>query len=114
MAAMRGWTTQPSLVELENLLANQEALAKEMGSITLKETVEEEALFIKRKKSPLRGGEDVKEKWTRSERWCPKESNYSRGAQRRREDNEHDLINERRKRGECFNCGKKGHLVRDC
>ena len=60
---MRGWTTQPSLVELENLLANQEALAKEMGGIILKEADEEEELFVKRKKSPLRGREDVKEKW---------------------------------------------------
>ena len=65
-------------------MANQEVLAKEMGGITLKEADEEEELFVKRKKSPLRGREDVKGKWTISERWCPKESNYSGGAQRRR------------------------------
>ena len=41
------------LVELVNPLANQEALAKRMGSITLEEKDEEEALFI-RKKGPLR------------------------------------------------------------
>lgn len=111
MAAVRGWPTQPSLVELENLLANQEALAKEMGRITLKEQDEEEALFVGRKKSPLRAG---KEMWTRSERWCPKESSYSGEAQRRREEDQDELIEERRKRGECFNCGKKGHLARYC
>ena len=114
MAAVRGWPTQPSLVELENLLANQEALAKEMGKITLKEQDEEEALFVNRK-SPLMGRETAKEKWTRGERWCPKESNYPWGAQRRRgEEDQHQLMEERAKRGECFNCGKKGHHARDC
>ncbi|GMI70867.1 hypothetical protein HRI_000756000 [Hibiscus trionum] len=29
--AVKGWQTQPSLVEFENLLANQEALVKQMG-----------------------------------------------------------------------------------
>ena len=37
IAAIRGWPTQPSLVELENLLANQEELANKMSSITVKE-----------------------------------------------------------------------------
>ena len=49
LAAVSRWPTQPSLVELENLLANQEAFAKQMGSITLEEKDEEEALFIKKK-----------------------------------------------------------------
>ena len=31
VAAVQGWPTQPSLVEFENLLADQEALAKQMG-----------------------------------------------------------------------------------
>ena len=31
-----GWPTQPSLVEFENLLASQEAMAKKIGGITLK------------------------------------------------------------------------------
>ena len=47
ISAIRGWPTQPSLVELENLLANQEELANKMGSITMKE--EEEALFVKKR-----------------------------------------------------------------
>ncbi|GJN30988.1 hypothetical protein PR202_gb19339 [Eleusine coracana subsp. coracana] len=113
IAAMRGWPTQPTLVELENLLANQEALAKQMCSITLKENDEEEALFI-RKKGPLRGRGEAKE-WTRGGRRCPKKSSYSEGAQQESEDeDQQDLMERRRKRGECFNCGKKGHLARDC
>ncbi|GJN24066.1 hypothetical protein PR202_gb11779 [Eleusine coracana subsp. coracana] len=113
IAAVRRWPTQPTLVELENLLANQEALAKQMGSITLKENDEVEALFI-RKKGPLRGRGETKQ-WTRGGRRCPKKSSYSEGAQQESEDeDQQDLMERRRKRGKCFNCGKKGHLARVC
>ena len=43
IAAVQGWQNQPSLVEFENLLAGQEALAKQMGGVSLKS--EEEALY---------------------------------------------------------------------
>uniref|UniRef100_A0A2N9EBN9 Retrovirus-related Pol polyprotein from transposon TNT 1-94-like beta-barrel domain-containing protein n=1 Tax=Fagus sylvatica TaxID=28930 RepID=A0A2N9EBN9_FAGSY len=43
VAAIQGWPTQPSLVEFENLLADQEAMAKQMGGVSLKG--EEEALY---------------------------------------------------------------------
>ena len=33
---VQGWPTQPSLVEFKNLLASQEAMAKQIGGITLK------------------------------------------------------------------------------
>ena len=114
MAAVSGWPVQPSLVELENLLANQEALAKQMGNFTLEEKDEEEALFIK-KKGPPRGRGEAKE-WTRGDRHCPKKSSYSGGAQQEsdEEDDQEVVKNERRRRGECFNYGKKGHLARDC
>lgn len=36
VVAVQGWQTQPSLVEFENLLAGQEALAKNMGEVPLK------------------------------------------------------------------------------
>ena len=108
LAAVSGWPTQPSLVELENLLANQEALAKRMGSITLEEKDEEEALFI-RKKGPLRSrGEAKKAKeWTRGDRRCPKKSSYLGGAQQESDDgDDQELVkNERRRKGECFKCG---------
>ncbi|KAL6315682.1 hypothetical protein AAG906_005773 [Vitis piasezkii] len=39
----KGWQNQPSLVEFENLLAGQEALAKQMGGVSLKG--EEEVLY---------------------------------------------------------------------
>ena len=43
VTAIQGQLVQPSLVELENLLANQEALFKQMVGVSLKS--EEEALF---------------------------------------------------------------------
>ncbi|KAL6334508.1 hypothetical protein AAG906_016061 [Vitis piasezkii] len=43
VVAVQGWQNQPSLVEFENLLAGQEALAKQMGGVSLKG--EEEALY---------------------------------------------------------------------
>jgi hypothetical protein len=44
VAAVQGWQNQPSLVEFENLLAGQEALAKQMGGASTKG--EEEALYV--------------------------------------------------------------------
>ncbi|KAK3011071.1 hypothetical protein RJ639_010746 [Escallonia herrerae] len=43
VAAVQGWPNQPSLVEFENLLTSQEAMAKQMGGVSLKG--EEEALY---------------------------------------------------------------------
>ena len=43
VTAVQGWPTQPSLVDFENLLADQEATAKEIGGGSLKG--EEGALF---------------------------------------------------------------------
>ena len=71
-------------MELENLLANPEVLAKRMGNITLEEKGEEEALFIK-KKGPLRSRGEAKEakEWTRGEA-LPKEEELFRGSSTRK------------------------------
>ncbi|GJM85293.1 hypothetical protein PR202_ga01730 [Eleusine coracana subsp. coracana] len=72
IAAVRRWPTQPSLVELEKLLTNQEELAKQMGNITLKE--EEDALFTNnKKKGPLPGQGRLKPRWTEGGKPHPKE-----------------------------------------
>ena len=63
---------------------------------------EEEALFV-RKKDPPRDRET--KEWTRGDKHFPKSSSE--------EEDQSELI-ERRKRCECFNGGKKGHLARDC
>ncbi|KAH0661929.1 hypothetical protein KY284_026860 [Solanum tuberosum] len=44
IAAVQGWQNQPSLVEFENLLAGQEALAKQMSGVSLKG--KDEALYV--------------------------------------------------------------------
>ncbi|KAE8677916.1 Protochlorophyllide reductase C family protein [Hibiscus syriacus] len=44
VAAVQGWPTQPSLVEFENLLTDQETMAKKMGGVLLKS--EEEMFYI--------------------------------------------------------------------
>ena len=49
VAAVQGWSTQPSLVEFENLLADQKALAKQMGWVSSRG--EEEALYTESKGS---------------------------------------------------------------
>jgi hypothetical protein len=44
-----GWKEEPSILELENLLANQESLVKQVAGFQIKQ--EEEALFAGRVKS---------------------------------------------------------------
>ena len=36
ITAIQGWSTQPSLIDLENLLADQEAMAKQTYTTSLK------------------------------------------------------------------------------
>ncbi|KAF2296600.1 hypothetical protein GH714_000485 [Hevea brasiliensis] len=45
----RGWAKKPTLTELDNLLANQEALNKQMSGVTIKD--KEKTLFINNKKN---------------------------------------------------------------
>ena len=53
ITAVQGWPVQPSLVELENLLADQEAMVKQMVGVSLKS--EEEALFSSKNISRPKG-----------------------------------------------------------
>ncbi|KAJ0033977.1 hypothetical protein Pint_26103 [Pistacia integerrima] len=47
----QGWSTQPSLVEFENLLAGHETMAKQIAGVSLKG--EEEAFYINKSKTTL-------------------------------------------------------------
>ncbi|KAH7837958.1 hypothetical protein Vadar_020102 [Vaccinium darrowii] len=44
LTSIQGWATKPTIIELENLLSNQEALAKQMASASI--SGKDEALFI--------------------------------------------------------------------
>ncbi|KAL5769820.1 hypothetical protein ACOSP7_013974 [Xanthoceras sorbifolium] len=106
VAAVQGWPTQPSIVEFENLLAGQEAMAKQIGGVLLKG--EEEALYTNQSKGGLKqhkGGSTKTGDKTKSHQG-------GFGSRPGRVSNNRD--NNRRFDGECYNCGKKGHMKKDC
>ncbi|KAL3849192.1 hypothetical protein ACJIZ3_011074 [Penstemon smallii] len=52
IAAVQGWPNQPSLIEFENLLAGQKAMAMQMGGVSLRG--EEEALYANKNRWDFR------------------------------------------------------------
>ncbi|GAV77537.1 hypothetical protein CFOL_v3_21008 [Cephalotus follicularis] len=100
------WQNQPLLVEFKNLLAGQEALAKQMGGVSL--NGQEEALYANKSK------------------WNSKQ--HAVGGTKRNEDEakshqieggarvEGDLknhSNDKKFEGKCYNCGKN-HMSKAC
>ncbi|KAL0451640.1 UNVERIFIED_CONTAM: hypothetical protein Slati_1142100 [Sesamum latifolium] len=104
VTAVQGWPTQPSLVEFKNLLAGQEALAKQMGGVSLKN--DEEALYATkgRRNSKADGSKrsDDKMRGHQSER-----STRTAGGSKNHN-------NAKKFEGKCYHCGKKGHMARNC
>ncbi|CAL1393648.1 unnamed protein product [Linum trigynum] len=121
MTATRGWSKEPTLAELENLLANEEILDDNMSKASIKE--EEKALLSKSKDS--NGGEKAlastsgQKGFKKNQKWNKKGGNYRGGAQKKynhrykggdgKDRKAHD-----RENGNCYICHKKGHLARDC
>ena len=103
VAAVQGWETQPSLVEFENLLAAQEALAKQMGGVSLKS--DEEALYVNKGKwkSKKHGDGGFK-----------KNDDQARKLQGEGSDRGRKSGNGRKFEGRYYNCNKKGHMEKDC
>jgi len=108
IVAVQGWQNQPSLVEFENLLAGQEALAKQMSGVSLKG--EEETLYVNKcRENPKQynaGGSkrtDYRSK-----------SHQGGGSSRPRGSSKNNRFNNKRFEGQCHNCGKKGHKANIC
>ncbi|XP_073158632.1 uncharacterized protein [Henckelia pumila] len=93
ISSIQGWTNQPTIIELENLLSNQEALIKQMsGSSKQSFSRQEDVLYTKDKAkgkffSKQASGDSKQSK----PEWQSK--NDSNG---------------------CYRCGKPGHIKRNC
>nr|GMC49313.1 Retrovirus-related Pol polyprotein from transposon TNT 1-94 [Ipomoea batatas] len=107
VAAVQGWQEQPSLVEFENLLANQESLAKQMGGASLKK--EEEALYVKKDRRNTKqhssGGSNRNDDETRG---------HQNGRNNRGSGSSKSQSRGKRFNGQCFVCNKKRHMAKDC
>ncbi|KAG6498334.1 hypothetical protein ZIOFF_046246 [Zingiber officinale] len=106
IAAIQGWPTQPSLLEFENLLAGQEAMAKQMGGLSLKD--EEEALYTNKNKGSFKrhtGG---------SKKDGDKGKIYHGNGGSRPGGASKNYGDRKKCSGECYNCGKVGHMEKDC
>ncbi|CAO2821253.1 unnamed protein product [Amaranthus hypochondriacus] len=75
VTAIRGWATQPTLIEFENVLANQEALDNQMSGVSIKK--EDTALFGN--KIPNKSGEKIRQ----SSNPLPDKSNQRSGGFRK-------------------------------
>ncbi|XP_076921313.1 uncharacterized protein LOC143582704 [Bidens hawaiensis] len=85
VTAIQGWATQPSITEFENILAGQEALAKQLAGVSVKS--ESEALYVGRKekyrfnKNKNRYGDKGESKyWENEKRERPKKKEWNRNS----------------------------------
>lgn len=128
LTSIQGWANQPSIVELENLLTNQEALEMQMAKASISEN--DEALFVRKQRhnnynykswnahNP-NGAADWKGKSSSSrEQWRQKNVNEHRSWPgknfKQKETNSGNLQYEAMKKIICNRCGKPGHIKKFC
>ncbi|KAH6807330.1 hypothetical protein C2S51_028438 [Perilla frutescens var. frutescens] len=93
ISSIQGWATQTSIIELENLLSNQEALVKQMVGVNKQSASPvEDALYAKDKGK----GKFVN-------------TNNSNGRNYPKGDEQSKKFSK-----ECYRCGKTGHMKRTC
>ncbi|XP_076959133.1 uncharacterized protein LOC143635131 [Bidens hawaiensis] len=99
VAVVQGWPTPPSLTELENLFAGQEALFKQFGIVTIK-AKEEKALYVGKSKKLQKNRDNRDNQDKRDNRNNPKNEALS---------SKNGKFNNRFPYP-CYNCGRKGHI----
>ncbi|KAG8497318.1 hypothetical protein CXB51_008528 [Gossypium anomalum] len=111
VAVIQGWPTQPSLADLENLLMSQEALAKQMGRVSVK--TGDVALFSEKSKEKPRY--NVKSRPRKDDRKSKNRYGSSKFGETQKRSSYNNWFNQRKKfDGDCYNCCKKGHMAKDC
>ncbi|XP_076888305.1 uncharacterized protein LOC143538691 [Bidens hawaiensis] len=115
IAVIQGWPNQPTIGEFENLLASQEALAKQMSesrsSVPAKS--EEEALYVGKGRGRYRDNEGYNNRGRGVRpRKLETRRNY-REPERDQEaqDGDNKYPQNRPFPYPCYNCGKRGHMA---
>ncbi|KAJ0868283.1 putative RNA-directed DNA polymerase [Helianthus annuus] len=119
VAAVQGWPTQPSLGEFENLLASQEVLAKQLGSVTIGSTTkaEDTTLYAERGRRKFKSGYNQRglnrfgDKNKRRDHNEKKSSDTDQGESSGEGKTHH---NGKRFPFKCYKCGNKGHKAQNC